>query len=65
MEYEESKLSVDDMKKIVKDKKVLYDHASDKRGSKWNSSISLEKIPDNELPEYLITHKSKYKEWLD
>ncbi len=65
LEYEESKLSVDDMKKIVKDKKVLYDHASDKRGSKWNSSISLEKIPDNELPEYLITHKSKYKEWLD
>tara|TARA_Y100001970_G_C14053512_1_gene760259 strand:+ start:124 stop:966 length:843 start_codon:yes stop_codon:yes gene_type:complete len=65
LEYEESKLNIEDMKKIVEEKKVLYDHASDKRGSKWSSSISLEKISENLLPEYIVKNKDKYKEWLD
>jgi beta-1,4-mannosyl-glycoprotein beta-1,4-N-acetylglucosaminyltransferase len=65
LEYEESKLNVNDMKKMIEEKKVLYDHTSDKRGSKWSSSISLKKIPDTELPEFIVENRNKYKNWLD
>ena len=50
---------------MIEEKKVLYDHTSDKRGSKWSSSISLKKIPDTELPEFIVENRNKYKNWLD
>ena len=65
LEFEESGLKLDDMNKMVKEKKVLYDHSSDKRKNKWKSSASLVKIKDKELPEFLINNKEKYKSWFD
>ena len=53
------------MNKMVKERKVLYDHSSDKRKSKWKSSASLVKIMDSELPKFLIDNKTKYQNWFD
>ena len=65
LEFEESGLKLEDMNKMVKEKKVLYDHSSDKRKSKWKSSASLVKIMDSELPKFLIDNKTKYQNWFD
>ncbi|OUX52998.1 MAG: hypothetical protein CBE47_04355 [Pelagibacteraceae bacterium TMED287] len=65
LEFEESGLKLEDMNKMVEEKKVLYDHSSDKKKNKWKSSASLIKITDDELPEFLIKNKDKYLNWFD
>ncbi len=65
LEYEESGMSLNDLKKIISEKKIMYDHTVDKRKSKWKSSTTLEKVTDNFLPEYLIKNKKKYINWFD
>jgi beta-1,4-mannosyl-glycoprotein beta-1,4-N-acetylglucosaminyltransferase len=65
LEYEESGLKVNDVRKIMNEKKVFYDHAADKKQRKWNANISLKKENDNSLPEYITNNKEKFKNWLD
>jgi len=65
LEYEESNLKIEDLEKMIKERKISYDHSSDKKGNKWNSSISLKKVGDEFLPNYLNKNKSKYKIWFD
>ncbi len=65
LEYEESGLGVENIKKIIAEKKVLYDHSVDKRGKKWSSSIKLSLEDDFNLPEYIINNKSIFSEWID
>ena len=65
LEYEESGLQVNDVKKIMNEKKVFYDHATDKKQRKWNANIRLKKENDNSLPEYITNNKEKFKNWLD
>ena len=65
LEYEESGLNVENIKKIISEKKVLYDHSVDKRGKKWGSSIKLSLEDDLKLPEYIIKNKSNLSDWID
>ena len=65
LEYEESGLGVENIKKIIAEKKVLYDHNVDKRGKKWGSTIKLSLIDDLQLPEYIIKNKSILSDWID
>ena len=65
LEYEESGLNVENIKKIISEKKVLYDHSVDKRGKKWGSSIKLSLEDDRKLPEYIINNKSILSDWID
>jgi beta-1,4-mannosyl-glycoprotein beta-1,4-N-acetylglucosaminyltransferase len=65
LEFEKSNISQNDLKNIVKEKKIIYDHSVDKKSNKWNASISLINVPDNELPEYLVQNKEKYTNFLD
>ncbi|MDC1096591.1 hypothetical protein OAS47_04675 [Pelagibacteraceae bacterium] len=64
LEFEKSGIDIDEMKKIIEEKRVLYNLNTDKKENKWNSSIALNKAKDNVLPQYLIQNKNKYKEWL-
>jgi len=50
---------------MIKERKISYNHSLDKKGNKWNSSISLKKVGDEFLPNYLNKNKSKYKIWFD
>ena len=65
LEYEESNLKIEDLEKMIKERKISYNHSMDKKGNKWNSSISLKKVGDEFLPNYLNKNKSKYKIWFD
>ena len=53
LEYEESKLEIKDLEDMIKEKKISYDNSLDKKGKKWGSSISLKKINEENLPDYL------------
>jgi beta-1,4-mannosyl-glycoprotein beta-1,4-N-acetylglucosaminyltransferase len=65
LEYEESGIDVEDIKKIVNEKKVFYDHSADKKQKKWSASTHLIKEDENLLPDYIYLNKDKFKEWLD
>ena len=65
LEYEESGMDVDKVKKIVAEKKIFYDHYADKREKKWSSSSKLVTEKDELLPKYILENKNKFKEWLE
>ena len=65
LEYEESGLNVDDVKKIITEKKVFYNHNADKKEKKWSAGIKLAKESDLLLPDYILKNKEKFIDWLD
>ena len=65
-EFELSGISLNNIKEKVKQKKVFYNHFSDKtKGDNWNYDYPLKKIDNKLLPEYLISNLDKYREWFD
>ena len=64
-EYEQSGLNIEDLKKMMKEKKVVYDHAVDQKGYKWSGNYQLKKIKKDLLPTYISNNEEKYKDWLD
>ena len=64
-EFEESNLQMDDIKKIISDKRVIYDHSIDQREDKWSSNKKLKKISNDFLPKYISDNLNKYSAWLD
>ena len=64
-EYEESGLKINDLKKLINEKRVMYDHNVDQKGYKWSGKSILKKIDKKLLPNYISSNISKYSEWLD
>ena len=66
-EFELSGLTVDDLKKKIKEKKVFFNHFMDKEKYKerWEYDYELKKIENNLLPEYLANNLKKFNEWFD
>jgi hypothetical protein len=64
-EYEQSGLNIEDLRKMMKERKVVYDHSVDQKGYKWSGNFQLEKIKKNVLPAYVCNNEEKYKDWLD
>ena len=65
LEYEESGLNISDMERMVKEKKILYDHKTDQKKEKYTGNQTLKKVSNKILPDYILSNLSKYKEWLD
>ena len=64
-EFEQSGLNVEDLRKKVNEKKIIYDHGVDQRKYKWGSSKTLNKIPLSTLPDYLRENYKMYTNWLE
>jgi beta-1,4-mannosyl-glycoprotein beta-1,4-N-acetylglucosaminyltransferase len=64
-EFEKSGLKVNDIKKFIAEKRVVYDHAIDQKGYKWSGKSILEKINNDFLPTYISSNLGKYRNWLD
>ena len=58
-------MNLNDIKKIVKNKKILYDHSADQTESKLISSKTLKKVDLSKMPKYLKENFKKYDDWLD
>ena len=66
VDFKLSGLTLDDVRNMVSDKKILYDHFADqKKIHRWDSPIVLKPIDLSHLPEYIAKNKEKYREWLD
>ena len=64
-DFEKSGLKIDDIKKLIDEKRVMYDHNVDQRGYKWSGKSILKTIDKKYLPYYVSSNIIKYKEWLD
>ncbi len=64
-EYEESGLNLDNLKKLIAEKKVMYDHNVDSRGYKWSGKSTLKNLDVSFLPDYISSNLDKYSDWLD
>ena len=65
-DYERSNMSLFEIEKKIKEKKILYNHKADKKNqNKWFSDEILQKIKLEHLPEFIIQNKNKYDEWID
>ena len=65
-EFDISGITLEDIKKKVKEKKVFYNHFADKQNlDKWKYEHELKTIGFEILPNYLRENKDKYKNWLD
>ena len=64
-EFEESGLKIEDLKKLISEKRVMYDHNVDKKGYKWSGKSKLKKISNELLPEHVNFNLKKYESWLD
>ena len=64
-EFELSGLKLNDLKKIINEKKIIYDHSQDQTKYKWGSNTTLSSVGLSEMPDYLRENYKKYGDWLD
>ena len=64
-EYEESGMDINNLKKLINEKVVMYDHKVDQKGNRWSAKTKLKKIANNYLPNYICENLNKYEKWLD
>ena len=65
-EFEESGISINDIKESIKNKFVNYDHSADlRKNNKYGFKYKLKNIDDKYLPEYLTKNKEYFKKWFD
>ena len=64
-EFKKSGLNLEDLRKKVLEKKIIYDHSVDQRKNKWESETILRKIELSEMPNYLSENYKKYANWLE
>ena len=64
-EFEESGLKLEDIRKLIMEKRVMYDHTVDQKGYKWSGKSLLKNLEINFLPEHVKQNKEKYLDWLD
>ena len=65
IDYESSGLNAKDLEKLIKEKRVMYNHALDKKENKWGKGKKLEPSEIKEMPQYIAENLMLYKEWLD
>tara|TARA_B100001057_G_scaffold1807_1_gene1694 strand:- start:435 stop:1304 length:870 start_codon:yes stop_codon:yes gene_type:complete len=64
-EYEESGLNIENLKKLIREKRVMYDHNIDQKGYKWSGKSILKNLDLSLLPEYISSNLDKYSDWID
>ena len=64
-EFEVSGLKINDIKRLIAEKRVMYDHNVDQKAYKWSGKSILKKVSNDVLPNYIDSNLVKYKDWLD
>jgi beta-1,4-mannosyl-glycoprotein beta-1,4-N-acetylglucosaminyltransferase len=64
-DYDRNPLGVEKIKKIVDEKKPIYDLKVDQRKNKFEAENQLVRIKTDLMPSYLVDNLEKYKEWID
>ena len=64
-EFEKSGLKKEDLKKLILEKRVMYDHDIDQKGDKWSGKSKLEIVSSSQLPKHISQNEEQYKDWLE
>ena len=64
-EFDVNPLTVNQIDKIIKEKKAIYNLNVDKSSNKFENGNMLEKFEFEKLPIYIKKNKDTFKEWLD
>ena len=64
-DFDLNPLSVEQINEIIKKKQAIYDLKVDKTVNKIGNGSILEKFEFNKLPEYIVTNKDKFLDWID
>ena len=65
LEFEYSGLKLKDMEKMVREKKILYDHSAKQEEEKYTGAQSLVRVVNSKLPKYINDNLIKYKDWIE
>ena len=64
-EYDLNPIGVDKIKKLVEQKKTIYNLKTDQRLNQFKSGNKLNKVDINLLPKYILENKDKLKKWIE
>ena len=64
-EFEANHINLEQIEKIIKSKKAIYNVNADKRQGKFGEGPQLIKINSDEIPNYLKNNPQIYSKWLD
>ena len=64
-DFELSGLKLENIKEMIKNKKIIYDLDVDQKDYKWKGTKKLSKVPLSEMPDYLSNNYKKYSNWLE
>ena len=64
-EFDLNPLTSDDIEKLIKNKKAIYDLNVDKRAQKIGNGNELENYDIKKLPTYIYKNLDKFKEWIN
>ncbi len=65
-EFDDSGVTIKDIQACIDNRIVNYNHQADMtEKNKYNANYKLNLVDDKKLPDYLLKHKEKYKDWFD
>ena len=64
-EFEKSGLKIEDIKKYISEKRIIYDYKADQKKYKWSGQSILKKIENESLPGYVSDNLNKFSDWLE
>ena len=64
-EFDSVPLTINEIEKMVKDKRAIYDLKVDKRVNKIGNGSYLQKFELTKLPNYIQKNKKNYIDWIE
>ncbi len=65
-EFDDSGVTIKDIQACIDNRIVNYNHLADMtEKNKYNANYKLNLVDEKKLPNYLLKHKEKYKDWFD
>ncbi len=65
IDFDRNPLNTEEISKIMKEKKTIYDLKVDQKENKFNAKNNLIKIDDKHLPKYISQNFNKFHEWIE
>ena len=64
-EYDVNPVGIEKIKKMINEKKTIYNLKVDMRTNKFDGGNELKKIDLNLLPSYISKNKNKFSDWIE
>ena len=66
IEYDHNPLGVENIEKMIKEKKLIYNYNADQRvTNKFEDNEILKKLPNEKLPKFIQDNLVRFSEWID